>query len=168
MDTLKKKHNLSDYLYWSSFGLIPLLVACFAIAHHSMKWVVVYIIVFAGHFLILEYRFFCTHCPHYCNDSPTTNCMFLWGVPKFFKRRSHPLRNIDIFMLVLGFSITIFFPLYWLLKSWQLCIIYFLSWIVLFITMKRYECPRCIYFHCPANSVEEGRRKEFMNNGYQE
>jgi hypothetical protein len=163
MGILKERHDLSDYLYWSSFGLIPLLLACFAIAQYSMKWVVIYIIVFAGHFLILEYRFFCTHCPHYCNDSPTTNCMFLWGVPKFFKRRPHPLSKIDIFMLVLGFSITIFFPLYWLLKSWQLCIIYFLSWIVLFMTMKRYECPRCIYLHCPANSVEESIKKEFTN-----
>lgn len=165
MDTLKEKHNLSDYLYWSLFALIPFLLACFAIAQYSMKWVFVYIMVFAGHFLILEYRFFCTHCPHYCNDSPATNCMFLWGVPKFFNRRPHPLNKIDMFMLILGFSITIFFPLYWLLKSWQLCAIYFLSWIVLFITMKRYECPRCIYFHCPSNSVEESIRKGFMNKG---
>lgn len=56
MDTLKERHNLSDYLYWSLFGLIPFLLACFAIARYSMKWVVIYIIVFAGHFLILEYE----------------------------------------------------------------------------------------------------------------
>jgi hypothetical protein len=163
MNTLKEKHTLRDCAYWNLFGLIPLLLASFAIAQYSMKWVFVYIIVFAGHFLLLEYKFFCTHCPHYCNDTPTTNCMFLWFVPKFFKKNPKPLKSVDIVMLILGFSITIFFPIYWLIQSWQLCIVYFLSWVVLALTIKRYECCRCIYFNCPANTVEEDIKKEFIN-----
>lgn len=163
MVQLKEKHNISDYFYWNLFGLIPLLSACFAIVQYSSKWVFIYIIVFVCHFLILEYRFLCTHCTHYCNDSPTTNCMFLWGIPKFFKKRPRPLNKFDMVMLIIGFSITIFFPLYWLLKSWQLCIVYFLSWIALVMTMKRYECTRCTYFHCPLNNVDELVKKEFID-----
>ena len=156
MKKLKEKHTLLDCVYWNLFGLIPLLLAVYAIAQYSIIWVIIYIIVFIGHFLIIEYRFFCTHCPHYCNDSATTNCMFLWFVPKFFKKNPKPLNKFDIAMTVFGFAIAIFFPIYWLMKSWLLCIIYFLAWTVLFLTVKRYECCRCIYLHCPANTVEEG------------
>ena len=161
MIKLKEKHNISDCIYWILFGLIPLLIACFAISRYSIKWTFIYIFVFIGHFLVLEYRFFCSHCPHYCNNSATTNCMFLWLVPKFFKKRPHPLSRFDFIMLMFGFAIMIFSPLYWLLKSLHLCVLYFLSWSVLFVTLRRYECPRCIYFHCPSNSVDENIKKEY-------
>ena len=163
MNKLKEKHNLSDYIYWNLFILIPMLLACFTIAQYSSKWVFIYLIVFVGLFVIIEYRFFCTHCPHYCNGSSTTNCIFLWRMPKFFKRRPYPLNKLDLTIVIAGFLIIIFFPLYWLLKSWQLCTVYFLSWIVFVMTMKRYECMRCIYFDCPSNTVEERVKKEYLN-----
>ena len=162
MNTIKEKHTVVDYIYWNVLGLIPLLLACFVIYPYSRAWTIIYLLIFAGHFLILEYRFFCTHCPHYCNETQTTQCMFLWGIPKFFKKRPRALRRFDIAMLMLGLAITVFFPLYWLVKSWQLCTLYFLSWALLIITMRRYECTRCTYFHCPANSVEENVKKEYL------
>jgi hypothetical protein len=89
--------------------------------------------------------------------------MFLWFIPKFFPKRPKPLSKIDITMLILGFIITIFFPLYWLFKSFQSLILYFLSWVVFAMTIKRYECTRCIYFYCPANSVEKELKEKYIN-----
>ena len=163
MNKLKEKHTLLDCIYWNLFGLIPLLLACFVISKYSIVWTIIYILIFIGHFLILEYRFFCSHCPHYCNDSETTKCMFLWFIPKFFPKRPEPLSKIDITMLILGFIIIIFSPLYWLLKSLQFLILYFLSWIVFAMTIKRYECTRCIYFYCPANSVKKELKEKYIN-----
>jgi hypothetical protein len=153
MTELKEKHSLQDCIYWNLFALIPLLLACFAISKYSIAWTILYILLFMGHFLILQYRFFCSHCPHYCNDSKTTKCMFIWGVPKYFAKRPGPLSKFEISMLILGFFVVIFFPIFWMLKSSQFFILYFLTWIIFAMTLKRYECTRCIYFNCPANSV---------------
>lgn len=162
MNQLKEKHTPLDFIYWNLFALIPLLLACFSISKYSKIWTIIYILLFLGHFLILEYKFFCSHCPHYCNDAKTTKCMFLWFIPKFFNKKPEPLRKIDIAMLSLGFAIIIFFPLYWLLKSLQVLVLYFLSWVVFVMTIKRYECNRCIYFNCPANSVEDDLKKRII------
>ena len=161
--SVKERHSLFDFLYWNVFALIPLLSACFAIVRHSTTWLIVYIIIFVIQFVIFEYRFFFTHCPHYCSDSKNIQCMLLWGIPKFFKKRPYALSTLDIAMLIAGFLIVIFFPLYWLIKSWQLCIVYFLSWYLLAMTLKRYECVRCIYFDCPANSVTESGKNTYLN-----
>lgn len=158
---LKEKHTLSDCLYWNLFSLIPLFSACFAISRYSIVWTIIYLLIFVGVFLIIEYRFFCSHCPHYCNDSETTECMFLRFIPKYFPKKPGPLNQFDIVMLILGFIIILFFPLYWLLKSPPYLLLYFLSWTVFALTLKRYECTRCIYFHCPANSVDKSIIEEY-------
>lgn len=155
MNRLKEKHTFLDLLYWNLFALIPLLLAFFSISKYSKIWTIIYILIVLFHFLILEYKFFCSHCPHYCNDSKSTKCMFLWFIPKYFRKNPGPLSMIDKTILALSFAVLIFFPLYWLLKSLQFLVLYFLSWVVFVMTLKRYECNRCIYFNCPANSVEE-------------
>lgn len=157
---LKEKHNLRDCLYWNLFALIPIFTALVAIAQQSWVWTIIYIAVFLSQFLIIEYKFFCSHCPHYCNESETTNCMFLRAVPKYFKKNPGPLTLFDKMMTVLGLVIIILFPVYWLVQSPVFLIIYILSWTLLILTMNRYECSRCIYFNCPANSnVKEIERR---------
>ena len=164
MTRLKERHTLKDCLYWNLFALIPLSLAVTAIGRSSIAWVVIYLLVYIGHFLILEYRFFCTHCPHYCNDAATTKCMFLWFVPKFFKKNPGPLSGTDLAMMGVGFAIAIFFPIYWLVRSLDLALPYFLSWAVLLMTVNRYECGRCIFFNCPANPVCKEERDAFPDN----
>ncbi len=154
---LKKKHALSDCMYWNLFALVPLLVACVAVAMESIFWMIVYIIVIVFDFIIIEYRHFCSHCPHYINSQGTTKCMLLWGIPKFYEPKPGPLSNFEKFMMVLGCAVMGLFPLYWLLLRPYLLLIYLISWITLILTMKRYECCRCIYFHCPMNSVRSSR-----------
>ena len=161
---LKTRYEFLDYIYWNLFAAIPFIIAFIAIFKSSIIWAVVYILVFLALFLIVEYRFFCSHCPHYCQNAHTTKCLFIWGVPKYFKARPFPLTILDKSMMILGFLIIILFPVYWLFSQPLLLIIYLLSWTVFGFTLKRYECNRCIYFHCPANSVPKNLKDQFIKN----
>ena len=158
---LKTRYKFSDYIYWNLFAAIPFIIAFIAIIKSSLIWSIAYILVFLTQFLIVEYRFFCSHCPHYCQDEDTTKCLFIWGVPKYFKARPLSLTILDKFMMDLGFLVVILFPIYWLFFQPLLLIIYLLSWAVFGLTLKRYECNRCIYFHCPANSVPNNVRAQY-------
>lgn len=163
MIQLKETHTFKDFLYWNLFALIPLSLAVAAIGSDSWAWVVVYVLIYAGHFLILEYRYFCTHCPHYCNGTSSTRCMFLWGVPKFYKKKPGPLTGKELALMGIGFTLAIFFPVFWLAGALHLAFPYFLSWLVLLMTVNRYECGRCIFFDCPANAVPAQDREAFLN-----
>ena len=164
MDTknrLNTRYTSLDYIYWNLFAAIPLITAFMAIFKSSLTWALVYILVFLAQFLIVEYRFFCSHCPHYCQDGHTTKCLFIRGVPKYFKARPFPLTLLDKFMMILGFLVILLFPIYWLFFQPLLLVIYLLSWTVFGLTLKRYECNRCIYFNCPANSVPNNLRDQY-------
>ena len=87
---LKHRHTFGDFLYWNLMLAIPLLTACVAIAAVSILWLGVYLVVGFGCILVI-YRFFCSHCPHYAQGQKTVKCLFLWGIPKFFEPRQPPL-----------------------------------------------------------------------------
>lgn len=153
MSELKKKHTFLDCVYWYLLALVPLGAACLAIVSDSLVWVFVYLAVFLFHFLVVECRFFCSHCPHYFNAEGRVRCMFLWGVPRFFRPRPGPLSALDKSMMVWGFTVMLLFPLYWLLQQPLLLAVYVAGWLIIGLTMKKYECCRCIYLHCPLNSI---------------
>jgi hypothetical protein len=56
--------------------------------------------------------------------------------------------------------VMIVLPLYWLIFQLDLLVIYLLSLGVLFSTIRRNECGRCIHFHCPVNCVPEDQRHQ--------
>ena len=85
-------------------------------------------------------------------------CMFLWNVPKVFLPRPGPWKSIDKIMLSLASGVTALFPVYWLWKDKLLFVLYILTGLSFVITLKRYECGRCTYFHCINNSVPEAIR----------
>jgi len=155
MNRLKTTHTTGDFIYWTGFILIPFLLAVFAIADASMGWAIAYVCVAAGSALFIEYRFFCTHCPYYCDAAKITNCLLLRRMPKFYRKRPGPLSPLDRFMTVLGFILIVFFPAYWVVQHPILAVPYFLSWMVMGATLWRYECGRCIHFQCPANRVPD-------------
>ncbi len=155
MNSLKRSHSFLDFIYWILFAFIPIFTACLAIFRHSIFWMIIYLVVLCADFAIIVYRFFCTHCPHYINNPDTTKCMFIWGLPKYFKERPGPLSNFERFMSLLGFAIAIIPPVYWLVGEIPLLIIYIVSWCLIITTIKRCECSRCIHFHCPSNTVPQ-------------
>ena len=166
INDLKTEFQFSESVYWMLFFLIPVLIACSAIIAQSVFWMIIYLFVFIFLFTVVIYRFFCTHCPHYNKPEKTCNCMFYWGFPKYFKGRPEPLSGVDKLMTMLGFAIAVLFPVYWLLNQKVLLLAYLLSCIVVGMTLRRFECHRCIYFECPANTVDASLREEFRSIKY--
>ncbi len=151
---LKTQHKFLDFLYWNLVVSVPFIAACIAIAEKSQVWLLIYIIACISLVMVL-YRFYCIHCPHYHQRGNTLKCMFFWWMPKFFKAESGPLSRLEKVVSLITCLIIIMLPMYWLLQEPGLLIIYLLSTGVLGATLRRYECKRCVYFQCPSNCVPE-------------
>ena len=159
-DELKTRHRFADYIYWTLFFAIHFIAALAAISKHSIAWSVCYVAVgISLVFLIL--KFYCSHCPHYIQGKKSTKCMFFWGIPKMFKPRPGPLRPFEKAISIISPVIWVLFPLYWLALEPSFLVIYLLSLLVLVLTIRRNECGRCIYFHCPMNCVPKNIRRRF-------
>ncbi len=154
---LKRQHRFVDFLYWIMVVALPIITACIGIFKESPGWMFTYIIICLLLVAVI-YRFYCTHCPHYVQGEKTTKCMFFWGMPKFFDVRPGPLSPFEKTVSFLAPVIIILIPLYWLISQPGLLAIYVLSVAVLLTTVRRYECNRCVYFHCPVNRVPDDRK----------
>ena len=151
---LKTQHTFVDFLYWNLVVSVPFITACVAIIEESIAWLIVYIIACISMVMVI-YRFYCIHCPHYYQSGKTLKCMFFWGMPKIFKAKSGSLSPLEKTVSVMTLLAIITLPIYWLLLRPGLLVIYLLSIGVLGLTLRRYECKRCVYFQCPSNCVPE-------------
>lgn len=158
---LKTEHSSRDRLYWNFFNTIPFLIGSIAIARDSLKWVAVYIGISLFFFLVIEFRFACTHCFYYIRSKGCVKCMMLSGVPKIFKARPGSHSPFEKVMTVLGALPMFFFPVYWLVRDPLLLGAYIVAWTLFFLTARRYECVRCLNFECPMNRVPAGVKNEF-------
>ena len=158
---LKTEHSTRDRLYWNFLNVIPFLIGSIAIAMDSLKWVAVYIGIALIFFLVIELRFACTHCSYYIRSKGRVKCMMLSGVPKIFKARPGPHSPFEKAVTLLGFFLIFLFPVYWLIKDPLLLGAYVVAWTLFFLTVRRYECVRCINFECPMNRVPTGVKNEF-------
>ena len=61
---LKTKHTFLDFLYWNMVVSVPFITACIAIVKESIAWLIIYIIACILLVMVI-YRFYCIHCPHY-------------------------------------------------------------------------------------------------------
>ena len=160
---LKMHHKFSDYVYWNLLVSVPIITACIAILKNSIVLLILYIIVCIC-LMIVVYRFFCTHCPHYTQSANKTKCMFFWGMPKYFNPRPGPLNLFEKAISLIAPIIMILLPFYWLILQPGLLVIYFLSLAVFGATIRRNECGRCIYFHCPANCVPKDVKSQSLSD----
>lgn len=161
----RKEHKLSDFLWSLTIGGVPEFVAIVAIAAESWLWVLIYV-AFLLTFAIAEVRFLCRHC-HYYGQQPgiMVHCKSMWGPFKWFKPRPGPLGRFDTVMLYLWFALGFSFPLYWLALQPVLLVIYLWSLVILVWTMGKYECNRCMMFHCPFNRVSKELKEEIGEGG---
>ena len=151
---LRERYTFIDYLYYTTLMAIPVFTAFYAISNHSIGWLIFYIVLCIAAVAVI-YRFYCSHCPHYTREGRTTQCIFFWGIPKFFKPRPGPLDLLDKTVAFIAPTILVIFPLYWLFQQLGLLVIFTLSLTVFLSTVRRNECRRCIYFDCPVNKVPE-------------
>lgn len=155
---LKTQHTFFDFLYWNLAFSVPFIAACIAISEKSLIWLLIYIIACISLVMVL-FRFYCIHCPHYHQSGKTLKCMFFWWMPKFFKTESGPLSMLEKMVSLMTCFVILMLPIYWLLLRPGLLVIYLLSTGVLGLTLRRYECKRCVYFQCPSNCVPNKLKK---------
>jgi len=158
---LKTRHSFTDFLYWNLALSVPIITACVAIIRNSVWGFILYVIVGLGLVMVI-YRFYCTHCPHYIQGKGATRCMFFWGIPKIFEAKPGPLSMFERIVSLTAPVIMILLPLYWLVLEPALLVVYVLSMTVFIMTVRRNECGRCIYYDCPVNCVPESARERSM------
>jgi len=151
---LRQRYTFIDFLYYTTLLVVPFFTAFYAISIQSIGWLVFYLVLCLAAIAVI-YRFYCSHCPHYTREGRTTQCMFFWGIPKFFKPRPGPLGFLDKALTFIAPALLIVFPLYWLFQKPGLLIIFILSLIAFLATVRRNECRKCIYFECPVNKAPE-------------
>jgi hypothetical protein len=151
---LRERYTFIDFLYYMTLVAVPAFTACYAIAKHSMVWLIFYLVLCIAAGIVLL-RFYCTHCPHYTRESQTIRCMFMWGIPKYFVPRPGPLSLGEKAVALIAPTILVVFPLSWLLQQPGLMVIFILSLVALLSTVRKNECRRCIYFDCPVNKAPE-------------
>jgi hypothetical protein len=151
---LKYSYSFPDFLYYIGLLAIPVVTAFTVVLDRSGAAALIYLLVLLGSVPVML-RFFCTHCPHYCSNENTLKCIFFWGLPKLFRQRTGPLSMMEKCLSVSALALVILFPVYWMLQTPGLFIIYLLSIVLFGASVRRNECPRCIYTACPANRVRQ-------------
>lgn len=147
---LKQRYSFSDFLYYTLVMGVPLVTALVAVLERSVVGAIIFLILFALA-VPVALRFFCTHCPHYCRDEKRLKCIFFWEFPKFFSPRPGPLSSMEKVVCVAGSAVVLVYPVYWLVQAPGLFIVYLMSLVVFGASVRRNECPRCIYRDCPVN-----------------
>jgi len=122
-------------------------------------------------FFVIEPLLICSHCPFYAQEGKFLQCGGLWGIPKFWKYHSEPIKKWSkTIMLVVGgiFEVIPFLGIVGgvilFLNDPQPYMIYgigliFASFIVIglgYYTLKTLlgdRCKRCPNFSCPLNKV---------------
>ena len=139
---------------YTAFLSIPLLTAFVSIWDKSTPGAVIYLLIGIASVLFIL-RFFCTHCPHYRRDEKHLKCIFFWEMPKVFMVRPEPPGFLDKTLAFACPALVLAYPLYWLFQEPGLLMVYLLSVTVFGASIRRNECPRCIYTDCPVNAARQ-------------
>lgn len=127
-------------------------------------WLVPWLVVVLGYFLLLEIRVMCAHCPHYAEPGSTLKCWANYGAPKLWAYRPGPMSGVEKFLFLGGFAVIGCYPLALMVAGgqWFLLSVYVLSTAAFVATLKKFLCSQCMNFACPLNSVDEQVRQEFF------
>ncbi|MGB5985635.1 MAG: hypothetical protein WBG37_10050 [Desulfobacterales bacterium] len=158
---LKAEYSFKDWIYWNLMLALPLMVALIGIGKQTIGGLIFYLIlVLLGLGLFL--RFFCPHCPHYTRKQSSFSCLFFWKVPKLFADRQGPLDLKEKVLVILAAALILVVPLFWLIETPSLLVIYLLALAVFVSTHLRNECSRCLFVDCPMNRVPEALHDEAL------
>jgi hypothetical protein len=151
-NNLKFHHRFSDCIYWNLVAAVPVVTATIALYKNSPVLLIAYLVLLVVSVAVIM-KFFCSHCPHYVRGEKSIKCMFFWGIPKFFRDIPGPMSALEKIITSVTSMVMILMPVYWLVKLPEFLLIYVLAMTVLVMTVRRYECSRCIYVDCFLNSV---------------
>ena len=116
-----------------------------------------------GYFLLLEIRVMCSHCPHYAEEGGTLQCWANYGAPRLWKYRPGPMSHWETFWFFAGGLAVLAYPVVFLVlgAQWLQLGLFALTVVSAAATMQTYLCSRCMNFACPLNRVDEATRQAF-------
>ena len=163
-ETLHCHFRPVDYIHFLFISLPAFLVGGAGIYYVSGWWLALWLLMIIGFFGLLEIRVLCSHCPHYAEPGRSLKCWANYGAPKIWTFRPGPMSAMEKVVQLGGFIIIWGYPLVFLIMDWQwlLLIVYLMTAIGFFMTLKLFLCSQCINFACPFNGVDEKVRREFF------
>jgi len=133
--------------------------------YHISGWLLIpWLLIIIAYFGFIEIRVMCSHCPHYAEPTDYLKCWANYGSPKLWKYRPGPMSLMEKGVFFAGFIIVWGYPLLLILygSQWFLLIVYLLTVIGFFMTLKIFLCTQCMNFACPLNSVDDEIRTGFF------
>jgi hypothetical protein len=157
--------NYGQLLRFYLIVLPSFIIGAIVIYKYAFLDLIIWLIIIAIFFLIVEIRVLCSHCPHYSKSSGTLRCWANFGAPKLWKDRPGPMNNFERTILILGFIIVWGYPIIFAfkIKDWLLLSIYVLSVVLFFTLLRQFFCKKCVNFFCPLNIVSTEIIDEFYN-----
>lgn len=162
--TLHCHFRPTDLVHFLAIALPAFLLGGAGVYHVSGSILVLWLVMIVGFFGFLEIRVMCSHCPHYAEPDNTLKCWANYGSPKIWNYRPGPMSFMEKFLFFGGFAIIWGYPLIFLLigMQWFLLIVYVISAVGFFMTLKIFLCSQCINFACPLNGVIDSVKQEFF------
>lgn len=162
--TLHCHFRPTDLVHFLAIALPAFLLGGAGVYHVSGSLLVLWLVMIVGFFGFLEIRVMCSHCPHYAEPDNTLKCWANYGSPKIWNYRPGPMSFMEKFLFFGGFAIIWGYPLIFLLigMQWFLLIVYVISAVGFFMTLKIFLCSQCINFACPLNGVIDSVKQEFF------
>ena len=162
--TLHCHFRPTDLIHFLAIALPTFLLGGAGVYHVSGSLLVLWLVMIVGFFGFLEIRVMCSHCPHYAEPDNTLKCWANYGCPKIWNYRPGPMSFMEKFLFFGGFAIIWGYPLIFLLigMQWFLLIVYVISAVGFFMTLKIFLCSQCMNFACPLNGVIDSVKQEFF------
>jgi len=156
--------TLKDLIHFYAVVLPTFLLGGAGIYRVSGGALILWVLMIIGYFGFLEIRILCAHCPHYAENASTLTCWANFGAPKIWRYRPGPMSFMEKVLFLGGFTVIWGYPLFFLLKGmqWFLLIVYVLSCLGFFMTLRLFLCSQCMNFACPLNHVAGNVRREFF------
>ncbi len=153
-----------DHIHFLAIALPSFLLGGAGIYCVSGWWLALWIAMVPSFFAFLEIRVLCSHCPHYAEPDKTLKCWANYGAPKIWKYRPGPMSFAEKSVFLAGLTIIFVYPVIFLILAaqWFLLIVYVLTVVGFFMTLKLFLCTQCMNFACPLNAVRGKSRREFF------
>ena len=162
--TINCHFSFKQLAHFYAIVLPTFLLGGVGISTISVRLLVLWLILIAVFFFVIEIQVMCSHCPHYAETGSSLKCWANYGILKVFKYRPGPMSFFEKTLFISGFTIIWGYPLLFLFIStqWFLLLVYIITVMAFFMTLKLFLCSRCMNFACPLNGVELNAKKEFF------
>ena len=142
-------HFVGLFLLFAVPSLIGMIESGYTL--YILGWIVYWIFFFE----VWEIRILCSHCPYYAEKGRLLHCIANYGSLKLWKYHPERIKRIEKIQLIFGFIILGGYPFPFLIMGNQFILAGISMWglIMVFWTLRKYTCSRCVNFSCFLNTV---------------